>query len=76
MRMAMLVLVLAMLTGPERAMAQRAVGIDVSDYQSSSINWGTLKSTYGISFGWAKCSEGTGTGSGYGGGNFTTYEVS
>ncbi len=71
----MLVLVLAMLTGPERAMAQRAVGIDVSDYQSSSINWGTLKSTYGISFGWAKCSEGTGTGSGYGGGNFTTYEA-
>src|ERR1035441_280627 len=75
MGMAMLVLGLGMLAGPERAMAQRAVGIDVSDYQSSGINWGTLKNTYGISFGWAKCSEGTGAGGGYGGGNFTTYEA-
>ena len=73
MSMAMLVMGLGMLVGPERAVAARAVGIDVSDYQSSGINWNTLKNTYGIVFGWAKISEGTGTGSGAGGGNFTTY---
>ena len=71
----MLVAGLGLLAVPPRAVAQRAVGIDVSDYQSSGISWSTLKNTYGISFGWAKCSEGTGTGSGYGGGNFTTYEA-
>ena len=71
--MAILVLGLAMLTAPERALAQRPIGIDVSDYQSASINWGTLKNTYGISFGWAKISEGTASGAGSGGGNFTTY---
>ena len=73
MSMAMLALGLGMLVGPERALAARAVGIDVSDYQSSGINWNTLKNTYAIVFGWAKISEGTGVGAGYGGGNFTTY---
>jgi hypothetical protein len=68
---AMLVLVVEMLIGPERAMAQRPIGIDVSDYQSASINWGTLKNTYGISFGWAKISEGTASGAGSGGGRPT-----
>jgi len=71
--MAMLVLGLGMLAGPPRALAARPIGIDVSDYQSVNINWGTLKNTYGISFAWAKISEGTATGSGAGGGNFTTY---
>ena len=66
----MLVLGLGMLAGPERAMAARAVGIDVSDYQSSSINWSTLKNTYSIVFAWAKISEG---GSSAGGSHFTTY---
>ena len=50
----MLALGLELLAGPERALAQRPIGIDVSDYQSASINWSTLKNTYGISFGWAK----------------------
>jgi GH25 family lysozyme M1 (1,4-beta-N-acetylmuramidase) len=60
----------ALILGTDRALAARPVGIDVSDYQSSSINWSTLKNTYGISFGWAKISEG---GSSAGGSHFTTY---
>src|ERR1035437_9010215 len=68
--MPMLTLGLGTLVGPERAMAQRPIGIDVSDYQSASINWNTLKNTYGIVFGWAKISEG---GSSSGGTHFTTY---
>ena len=71
--MPLLTLGLGMLVGPERAMAQRPIGIDVSDYQSASINWNTLKNTYGIVFGWAKISEGTASGAGSGGGNFKTY---
>jgi autotransporter-associated beta strand protein len=39
--------------------AQRAIGIDVSGYQSASLNWTTIKG-YGVSFGWAKATEGTG----------------
>src|ERR1035441_9350224 len=72
MGIAMLALGLGMLAGPERAVAARAVGIDVSDYQSASINWSTLKNTYGIVFGWAKCSEGTCAGA-CGGANFKTF---
>jgi hypothetical protein len=41
------------------AMAQRPVGIDVSDYQALTIDWSSLKNTYGITFGWGKASEGT-----------------
>ncbi len=51
-------------------MAARPIGIDVSDYQSASINWATLKNTYGIVFAWAKISEG---GSSVGGTHFATY---
>src|SRR5690348_15977944 len=50
--------------------AARPIGIDISDYQSSSINWSTLKNTYGVSFAWAKATEG---GSSSGGGNFFSY---
>src|ERR1017187_4675486 len=71
--MPMLTLGLGTLVGPELAMAQRPIGIDVSDYQSASINWNTLKNTYGIVFAWAKISEGTASGAGSGGGNFKTY---
>src|SRR5437016_10235660 len=56
-----------MAVGPGRAMAQRPIGIDVSDYQSASINWSALKNTYGISFAWEKISEG---GSSSGGSHF------
>jgi autotransporter-associated beta strand protein len=39
--------------------AQRPIGIDVSSYQSASLNWTTIKG-YGVSFGWAKATEGGG----------------
>ncbi|MEY2427975.1 MAG: fibronectin-binding autotransporter adhesin [Verrucomicrobiota bacterium] len=48
-----------MVLGGGIAKAQRPIGIDVSDYQSSSLNWNTIKS-YGVSFAWAKATEGTG----------------
>src|SRR6476660_5938692 len=37
--------------------AQRPIGIDVSSYQGGSLNWNTIKG-YGVSFGWAKATEG------------------
>jgi GH25 family lysozyme M1 (1,4-beta-N-acetylmuramidase) len=67
----MLVLAVGLLAGPEHAQAARPIGIDVSDWQSSSINWSTLKNTYGITFGWCKASEGTSTSQS----NFKTYEA-
>src|SRR5437867_2972585 len=54
------VLALQILIAPDRAIAQRPLGIDVSDYQGS-INWTSVKGA-GISFAWAKATEGTGTG--------------
>src|SRR5438874_7212295 len=60
----------ALVIGSGGVQAARPIGIDVSDYQSSSINWSTLKNTYGISFGWAKISEGQ---SSAGGSHFATY---
>ena len=41
-----------------RALAQRPLGIDVSDYQGS-INWTSVKGA-GISFAWTKATEGVG----------------
>ena len=55
---ATLVLGLGMLAGPERAMAQRPLGIDVSHWDGGSINWSTVK-TSGVTFAWAKATEGT-----------------
>ena len=37
--------------------AQRPLGIDVSDYQGTGINWTNVKSS-GITFAWAKATEG------------------
>jgi GH25 family lysozyme M1 (1,4-beta-N-acetylmuramidase) len=51
--------------------APRPIGIDVSEFQSASLNWNTLKNTYGISFAWAKAMEAT-CGS-CGGDNWATY---
>src|SRR5438552_17580801 len=48
--LAVVLIALALLVGPRRALAARAIGLDVSDYQSRNIHWGTLKNTYGISF--------------------------
>ena len=62
-RMAILVAGLAMLAGPGRALAQRPLGVDVSSYQGS-INWSSAKGA-GITFAWAKATEGTGYIDGY-----------
>jgi GH25 family lysozyme M1 (1,4-beta-N-acetylmuramidase) len=47
---------LGMLAGPGRALAQRPLGIDVSHWDGA-ITWTTVKSS-GITFAWAKASEG------------------
>src|SRR5438093_11266117 len=54
---AAMVLMLEIGLGARRALAQRPLGIDVSSYQGSGINWSSVKSS-GVSFGWAKATEG------------------
>src|SRR5690349_11831753 len=66
----MLIALLAIIVSPQRVLAQRPIGIDVSDYQSASIDWNAIKNTYGVTFAWAKASEGNGT---TGGSHFPTY---
>jgi GH25 family lysozyme M1 (1,4-beta-N-acetylmuramidase) len=56
LRMAPLVLGLGLLSGPGRAVAQKPLGIDVSNYQGGSINWSSVYSS-GITFAWAKATE-------------------
>jgi GH25 family lysozyme M1 (1,4-beta-N-acetylmuramidase)/uncharacterized protein YpmS len=62
--MAMIIVGVVMTLGFGEVMAQRPMGIDVSSYQGSSdtiptnINWTKVKSA-GISFAWAKATEGT-----------------
>jgi len=53
--------------GTAQGLAQRALGIDVSHYQGS-IDWTSVK-TSGVSFAWAKATEGSGTGDAYFTGN-------
>ncbi|HYV27762.1 MAG TPA: GH25 family lysozyme, partial [Candidatus Eisenbacteria bacterium] len=44
---------------PALLLAQtRPIGIDVSDFQSSSLDWNTIKG-FGVSFAWSKATEGT-----------------
>jgi GH25 family lysozyme M1 (1,4-beta-N-acetylmuramidase) len=57
-RMVMMVCALEMLVGPGRVMAQRPLGVDVSDFQGSGINWASVKAS-GVSFAWTKATEGT-----------------
>ncbi len=54
---AVLVAAAEMIIAPGRALAQRPLGIDVSSYQET-INWSSVKSA-GITFAWAKATEGT-----------------
>src|SRR5262245_24326543 len=54
---------LGLVLGPRGALAQRPLGIDVSDYQGN-INWTMVKNS-GISFAWTKATEGTGGGQTY-----------
>jgi GH25 family lysozyme M1 (1,4-beta-N-acetylmuramidase) len=56
--LALLVLGLGLLAGPERALAQRPLGIDVSE-GSGFITWTTVKNA-GVTFAWAEASEGAG----------------
>ena len=42
---------------PERLLAQRPMGIDVSDYQGTTIKWTNVKAG-GVTFTWAKATEG------------------
>lgn len=44
--------------GARDTMASRALGIDVSSYQGSGINWTSVKSS-GRTFAWSKATEGT-----------------
>jgi GH25 family lysozyme M1 (1,4-beta-N-acetylmuramidase) len=48
---------LMMLVGPERALAQRPLGIDVSVWQGTGINWTNVKNS-GVTFAWVKASQG------------------
>ncbi|HZV36877.1 MAG TPA: autotransporter-associated beta strand repeat-containing protein [Verrucomicrobiae bacterium] len=52
-----LALLVLMAIHPNRALAQRPVGIDVSDYQGTGINWTTVKND-GVTFAWTKATEG------------------
>ncbi len=54
---AVAVLGLALAFVPAQALAQRPLGVDVSSYYDWSINWTNVKSS-GISFAWAKATEG------------------
>jgi GH25 family lysozyme M1 (1,4-beta-N-acetylmuramidase) len=40
------------------AQAARQLGIDVSNHQGAGINWSTVKNADGITFAWAKATEG------------------
>ena len=57
-RASVIAAVLATGFGAERAMAQRPLGVDVSSYQGSGINWSSVRGA-GITFAWAKATEGT-----------------
>lgn len=63
------VVLLGLILGPVPALAQRPLGTDVSGYQPS-INWTTVDNA-GVSFAWAKATEGTGYVNPY----FTTQEA-
>src|ERR1035438_4365202 len=64
---AVLVTWLEMAVGPARVLARRQLVIDVSSYQGS-INWSSVRGA-GITFAWAKATEGTGYQDGYFTGN-------
>ncbi len=58
MAMVLLVLGLELAVGPQRVLAQRPLGVDVSDHQPG-IDWSSVKAS-GITFAWAKATEATG----------------
>ena len=62
-----LAVVLAFMSLPSSLLAQRPLGVDVSHYQGT-VTWTSVKNS-GVSFGWAKSTEGTGTTDAYFDGN-------
>jgi GH25 family lysozyme M1 (1,4-beta-N-acetylmuramidase) len=56
--MATAALALAIGFTPATTLAQRSEGIDVSSYQGSGVNWGSVRGA-GLVFAWAKATEGT-----------------
>ena len=58
--MAVFVLGMEMVFGPGRAMAQRPMGIDVSHWQGTGLDWPAIKNS-GIGFAYTKASEGNGS---------------
>ncbi|EEF57447.1 glycoside hydrolase family 25 protein [Pedosphaera parvula] len=56
-RLAITAAALALALGSTHALAQRVMGIDVSSYQGTP-NWSSVRSS-GITFAWAKATEGT-----------------
>src|SRR5579872_5531421 len=51
-------LIISLAAGAKPAIAQRALGVDVSAYQGPSINWTAVLGA-GISFAWTKAAEAT-----------------
>ena len=49
--------VLFLAAGANKVFAQKPLGVDVSSYQGSAINWTSVKG-FGVSFAWAKATEG------------------
>ncbi len=56
-RTTMIATALALILGPGIVLAQRPLGIDVSDNNGSGINWSSVKSS-GVTYAWAKATEG------------------
>ncbi len=56
--MAVVLIGVGIVVGPGQAVAQRPLGIDVSSYQGSGVNWTNVKNS-GVTFAWAKATEGT-----------------
>ena len=57
-RAALMLAAVGLTLAPNHAQAARALGVDVSSYQGSGVNWTSVKSS-GITFAWAKATEGT-----------------
>src|SRR5665213_2212317 len=56
-RLAIIAVAFVLAFGPGRALAQRPLGVDVSNNNGGGINWGAVKGA-GFSYAWAKATEG------------------
>ena len=55
--LAVIVAAMALAFGPSHMQAARSLGVDVSSFQGSGVNWTSVKAS-GITFAWAKATEG------------------